>query len=121
MNQDRFDAYHGNCPSRQALDLVASKWTPLIIGLLAERAHRFGELQRRIGGVSQKVLTQRLRELERDGLVARRVEPTVPVTVEYSLTPLGETLIAPLAAIRDWAEHHIPEMLAARERREAAR
>lgn len=69
-------------------------------------------------GISQKMLTQTLRSLERDGLVDRRVFPTVPVTVEYSLTPLGRTLTEPLAAIRDWAEQHIEEVLAARARHE---
>jgi DNA-binding HxlR family transcriptional regulator len=116
-----YDVYHASCPTRQALDRVADKWTALVVGLLAERPHRFGQLRRRIGGISQKMLTQTLRSLERDGLVARRVEPTVPVTVEYSLTPLGRTLVAPLAAIRDWAERHIEEVLAARAGHEAPR
>ncbi len=109
-----FDVYTAACPSRQALDRIADRWTTLIIGQLAKRPHRFGELRRAINGISQKMLTQTLRGLERDGLVSRRVLPTTPVAVEYALTPLGETLIAPMAAIHAWAEAHVPEMLAAR-------
>ena len=114
-----FDVYAATCPSRQALDRIADRWTTLIIGQLAERPHRFGELRRAVDGISQKMLTQTLRGLERDGLVSRRVLPTTPVAVEYALTPLGETLIAPMAAIHAWAEAHVPEMLAARRAYEA--
>jgi DNA-binding HxlR family transcriptional regulator len=109
-----FNVYAAACPSRQALDRIADRWTTLIIGQLAERPHRFGELRRAVNGISQKMLTQTLRGLERDGLVSRCVLPTTPVAVEYALTPLGETLIAPMAAIHAWAEAHVPEMLAAR-------
>lgn len=111
--------YAAACPSRQALDRIADRWTTLIIGRLAERPHRFGELRRAIDGISQKMLTQTLRGLERDGLVSRRVMPTTPVAVEYALTPLGETLITPIAAIHAWAEAHVPEMLAARRAHDA--
>lgn len=120
MGELFYDVYSAACPTRQALDRIADKWTALIIGLLAERPYRFGELRRRIDGISQKMLTQTLRSLEHDGLVHRRAEATVPVTVEYSLTPLGITLVAPLAAVRDWAEAHIGEVLDARARTEAA-
>ena len=109
-----FDVYAAACPSRQALDRIADRWTTLIIGQLAERPHRFGELRRAIDGISQKMLTQTLRGLERDGLVSRRVLTTTPVAVEYALTPLGETLIGPMAAIHAWAEAPVPEMMAAR-------
>lgn len=114
-----FNVYAAACPSRQALDRIADRWTTLIIRQLAERPYRFGELRRAIDGISQKMLTQTLRGLERDGLVSRRVLPTMPVAVEYALTPLGETLIAPMAAIHAWAEAHVPEMLAARRAYEA--
>jgi DNA-binding HxlR family transcriptional regulator len=114
-----WNVYAAGCPTRQALDRIADKWTALVVGLLAERPHRFGELRRAVDGISQKMLTQTLRSLERDGLVDRRAYPTVPVTVEYSLTPLGLTLTEPLAAIRAWAEEHIEAVLAARERYEA--
>jgi DNA-binding HxlR family transcriptional regulator len=116
MRQARYNAYAASCPTRQALDRIADKWTVLIIGLLANRPHRFGELLRGIDGISQKMLTQTLRSLEFDGLVSRRVEPTVPVTVEYSLTATGRTLTEPLDAIRRWAEQHIEAVLAARSR-----
>jgi len=116
MPKTTYNVYAALCPTRQALDRIADKWTVLIIGSLAERPHRFGELRRAIDGISQKMLTQTLRSLELDGLVARRVKPTVPVTVEYSLTATGRTLTNPLEAIRRWAEEHIDEVLAARSR-----
>ena len=109
-----YDVYNAACPTRRALDRIADKWAALIVILLAERPHRFGELRRRIDGISQKMLTQTLRNLEQDGLVSRRAFATVPVTVEYSLTPLGQTLVGPVSAIREWAEQHIDEVLAAR-------
>lgn len=116
MRRPLYNVYAANCPTRQALDRIADKWTALIVGRLAERPHRFSELLRAVEGVSQKMLTQTLRSLERDGLVRRVVKATVPVTVEYSLTATGRTLIAPLEAIRAWAEHHIEAVLAARTR-----
>jgi DNA-binding HxlR family transcriptional regulator len=110
----QYNVYAERCPTRQALDRIADKWTALIVGLLADRPHRFGELRRGIEGISHKVLTQVLRSLERDGLVARRVLEGPSPKVEYSLTATGQTLIEPLAAIREWAETHIEEILAAR-------
>ncbi len=110
----QYNVYAERCPTRQALDRIADKWTALIVGLLADRPHRFGELRRGIEGISHKVLTQVLRSLERDGLVARRILEGVPAKVEYSLTATGETLIEPLAVIRRWAETHIDDILAAR-------
>ncbi len=105
-----YDVYRAACPTRRVLDLIADKWTALIVGLLADRPHLFGELRSAIEGISAKVLAQKLRLLESDGLVDRRVLPTRRVTVEYSLTALGHTLTAPLEAIRDWAEQHIEEI-----------
>jgi DNA-binding HxlR family transcriptional regulator len=110
------DVLDPSCPSRQVLERVGEKWTALVIQVLADGTHRYSDLQRRVGGVSQKMLTQTLRGLERDGLIARRVYPVVPPRVEYSLTPLGRTLIEPLDAICRWAERHLPEMLTARAR-----
>ena len=104
------DIYAENCPTRQVLDRIGDKWTALIIGLLATKTMRFSELRRNIGGISQKMLTQTLRNLERDGLVTRTVYPEVPPRVEYTLTPLGETLETPLMAIRTWAEQHIAKV-----------
>jgi len=110
-----------DCPSRQVLDRIADKWTALIIRVLADGTHRFGQLQRRVGGISQKMLTQTLRELERDGLVERTVHPVVPPHVEYRLTPLGRSLRQPLDAICAWAEAHLAQMLAARARSDRRR
>ncbi len=88
----------------------------IVVKALSEDIHRYGALHRAIGGISQKMLTQTLRSLERDGLVRRTVYPVVPPKVEYALTPLGETLIEPLAAIGDWAERHMDEIVRARQR-----
>jgi DNA-binding HxlR family transcriptional regulator len=104
----------GSCGSLKVLDLVADKWTALVIYALAGGTLRYGELQRTVRGVSQKMLTQTLRALERDGLVRRTVYPVVPPRVEYDLTPLGRTLIEPLSALCHWAERHFPEVEKAR-------
>jgi DNA-binding HxlR family transcriptional regulator len=103
-----------NCESRQALDRIADKWTCLIVYALLDGPRRHGELRRSIGGISQKMLTQTLRSLERDGLVERTVIATIPPHVEYALTPLGRTLSEPLVAICHWAMDHLPELQAAR-------
>jgi DNA-binding HxlR family transcriptional regulator len=110
MARPPYNVYSAKCPTRQALDRIADKWTALIVGLLAQRTHRFGELRRGVEGTSHKVLTQTLRSLERDGLVHREPIPTIPPSVEYSLTTLGRTLAEPLAAIRAWAERHIEQI-----------
>ncbi|HKR66380.1 MAG TPA: helix-turn-helix domain-containing protein [Thermoanaerobaculia bacterium] len=117
MKKQKCDVLNPDCPSRQVLDRISDKWTSLVIYALSEGTMRYGELQRRIGGVSQKMLTQTLRSLENDGLVMRKIHPVVPPMVEYSLTPLGRTLIEPLTAVRRWAEKHLPQLLAARSRR----
>lgn len=113
-NELQADVYAGDCPTRQVLDRIGDKWTALIIGLLDERTMRFSELRRSIGGISQKMLTQTLRNLERDGLVTRSVYAEVPPRVEYTLTDLGETLVGPITAIREWSERHIEAIEAAR-------
>jgi DNA-binding HxlR family transcriptional regulator len=110
------DPYAADCPTRRVLDFIGDKWSVLIIGLLEETPQRFSGLQRSIGGISQKMLAQTLRNLERDGLVKRTVYAEVPPRVTYALTPLGETLCAPLAAIRIWAETHIDEVTEAQKR-----
>lgn len=109
------DVYSRDCPSRVVLDRIGDRWTVLIVGLLENGPRRFGEIRDTIG-ISPKVLTQTLRTLERDGLVARSAYPEIPPRVEYSLTQLGLTLCGPLAAIRAWAETHIHEIIAARRR-----
>jgi DNA-binding HxlR family transcriptional regulator len=103
-----------NCESRQALDRIADKWTALIVYALIDGAKRHGELRRQIEGISQKMLTQTLRTMERDGLLERRVLAEVPPHVEYALTPLGMTLTEPLTAICRWAMDHLGEVQAAR-------
>jgi DNA-binding HxlR family transcriptional regulator len=104
--------YSEVCPARLILDRIADKWTTLIMGLLAaeKRPVRFGEFRRRIVGISQKMLTQTLRDLERNGLVTRTAYPVIPPRVEYSLTPLGITLQGPLGALAAWAHDHMAEI-----------
>jgi DNA-binding HxlR family transcriptional regulator len=103
-----------NCPSRQVLNMIADTWTVLVIHALSQGTKRFGELQREVGGVSQKMLTQTLRQLERDGIVVRQVFPVVPPHTEYTLTPLGETLIDAVRGLFDWAVQHMPDIENAR-------
>ncbi len=111
------DLYSDECPCREILNLVASKWATLIIGRLEDGPLRFGQLRRAIGGITQKMLTQTLRRLEQDGLVHREVLAHMrPPQVEYSLTELGQSVTEPLAAIRDWSEQHLPDVQAARQR-----
>ncbi len=109
-----WDVYNERCPTRMVLDRIADKWTVLIVGALDERKKRFGELRREVGGVSQKMLTQTLRGLERDGIVTRTVYASVPPRVEYSLTDLGRTLVGILEGIRAWSERNIEQVLKAR-------
>lgn len=110
------DAYAASCPTRMVLDRVADKWAVLILGLLAERPIRFNQLRRTIQGISQKMLSQTLKSLERDGFVTRTVTPTVPVTVEYAITDLGRTLAATVDPLRIWAETHFNAVLEAQRR-----
>jgi len=112
----KWDVYNENCPTRLVLDRIADKWTVLVIGSLMHDTKRFGELRREIGGISQKMLTQTLRGLERDGLVNRKIYPTVPPKVEYSLTFLGTTLIKVLEDIRIWSEQNIEQVLQSQEK-----
>jgi DNA-binding HxlR family transcriptional regulator len=110
------EVYQGNCPTREILSRIGEKWTTLIIGLLAtSKSRRFNELRRAIGGISQKMLTQTLRDLERDGLVKRTMYAEIPPRVEYALTPLGVTLCEPIAALHQWAKAHIEDVRAAQE------
>jgi DNA-binding HxlR family transcriptional regulator len=99
-----------NCPTQQVLDIIGNKWSVIIIYCLAYQTRRFKELERKIEGISQKVLTQTLRKLEKNGLVDRTVYSTVPPQVEYSLTSLGETLVEPLTLLAEWSERNIGEM-----------
>ncbi|WP_043627824.1 winged helix-turn-helix transcriptional regulator [Nonomuraea candida] len=130
-----YDAFLAGCPSRQLLARISDKWVALILAALGSdgphpsgqegacgqegaagpRAMRYSELARRLAGVSQKMLTQTLRTLERDGLVTRTVTPTVPVTVTYELTELGLSLHSLMRSVKEWAETHMSEVLANRE------
>ncbi|WP_413661875.1 winged helix-turn-helix transcriptional regulator [Methylocystis iwaonis] len=108
-----YNVYEDRCPTRLLLDRLADKWALLILDRLQEGPVRFNRLRRDIKGISQKVLSQTLKKLERDGLVSRAVFATVPVTVEYSLTPLGQTLNETVSAFAHWAERNMDAVLAA--------
>ncbi len=101
------------CPSNQVLEMISGKWTVLVVYALSRGMMRYGELRRLIHGISKKMLTQTLRELERNGLVDRKVYAVVPPKVEYTLSPLGETLVATLSGICNWAEAHLDEVVEA--------
>jgi DNA-binding HxlR family transcriptional regulator len=111
------NVFSPNCAARQVINRVADKWTILVFLALKNGSMRFNELRRLLQNVSQKMLTQTLRHLEEDGFVRRDVIPTVPVTVSYELTPLGESLLTVIDQLRTWAYSHIPELERARERR----
>ncbi|WP_280493136.1 winged helix-turn-helix transcriptional regulator [Nocardia asiatica] len=106
--------YSAKCPTREILDHIAGKWTVLIIDALADGTMRYTDLRTRIDGISQKMLTQTLRQLEADGFVTRTVHPTIPPRVDYTLTELGHSLRTPIAALRDWIESNINRIEAAR-------
>jgi DNA-binding HxlR family transcriptional regulator len=105
-----------DCPMLTILDGVANKWAVLALAALRAGPLRFNQLRREMGDVSQKMLSQTLKGLERDGLVRRTAFPTVPVTVEYAMTPLGKTLVATVEVLRLWSDTHIEEVRAARSR-----
>lgn len=108
-----WNVYDANCPTRLVLNRIADKWTVLVMSSLEQGTKRFSTLQRELGGISQKMLTQTLRGLERDGLVHRTIYPTVPPKVEYTLTPLGRTLVGLVDAVRVWSEQHIEAVMQA--------
>jgi DNA-binding HxlR family transcriptional regulator len=110
-----WNVFDSHCPTRQVLDLIADKWTVLIIRRLADGTLRFAQLRRSVDGISQKVLTNILRSLERDGIVARRIYASVPPKVEYSLTTLGRSLCDLVEGICGWAEANIEQVQTARE------
>jgi DNA-binding HxlR family transcriptional regulator len=112
--REAYNAYIAECPARQLLDTLSSKWVTLVVVALADGPQRYSELSRTIAGVSQKMLTQTLRALERDGLVERTITPAVPVRVDYALTPSGKTLMPLVREIKAWAETHMDDVLAAR-------
>lgn len=109
-----YDAYIAECPTRQLLDRISDKWVSLVVNALAGGPLRYGELARVVASISQKMLTQTLRNLERDGLVSRTVTPSVPVRVDYELTPLGTGLLPVMQAVKSWAEANMDDVLEAR-------
>lgn len=115
------DPFDARCPTRLLLDRIADKWTVLLLVVIAEGPVRFNALKRRVGGISQKVLSQTLKSLERDGLVTRQAYATVPVTVEYALTPLGRSLAQTLGPLAQWAGAHMSEIAAAQAAFDGAR
>ncbi|MCP2338571.1 winged helix-turn-helix transcriptional regulator [Actinomadura rupiterrae] len=115
------DAFDPSCPTRLVLDRIGDKWSVLIVLSLLDGPRRFTQLRDRIGGVTPKVLTHTLRGMEHDGLLVRRVFAEVPPRVEYELTPLGHSLRAPIQAVTDWAEAHVGQVMAARDRQDAGR
>ncbi|MEV0622577.1 helix-turn-helix domain-containing protein [Nonomuraea sp. NPDC050404] len=110
-----YNAFLVGCPARQLFDRISDKWVGLTLSALARDSRRYSELSRTITGVSQKMLTQTLRNLERDGLVSRTVTPTVPVRVDYELTELGRSLLPAVQLLKGWAEGNIERVQAARE------
>jgi DNA-binding HxlR family transcriptional regulator len=113
-NAPTWDA--GNCPVRDVINQISGKWSTLLLEALAERPYRFGELRRLVPDISQRMLTQTLRDLQRDGYVDRKVFPTKPPSVEYSMTDLGRSLFVPLSKVLQWAEENHASVKAARAR-----
>ena len=111
-----YDAFIKGCPTNQLLDRLSDKWVSLVVAALSTGPMRYSDLSRKIAGVSPKMLTQTLRTLERDGILTRTITPSVPVRVDYALTPLGSSLAGLLTAVKTWAETHIEEVHEARER-----
>jgi DNA-binding HxlR family transcriptional regulator len=110
-----------SCLTREILDRIGDKWSVYVIDALAGGTRRFGELRRQVDGVSQRMLTVTLRALERDGLIDRQMYPVIPPRVEYSLTPLGRTLLAIVEALVTWSGDHIGDVQQARRRYDATR
>ncbi len=108
-----------NCPVRDVMSHIGGKWSTLLLTALSQKPHRFSELRRLVPDISQRMLTQTLRDLERDGFVGRTVYPTKPPSVEYALTPLGQSLLVPVRELIDWAQTHHAAVRHARSRFDA--
>lgn len=113
-----YDVMTATCPSRIVLHRIGARWTIFVVTALSAGPMRFSALKAHIQGITAKVLTETLRALESDGLVARTEHDENPPRVEYTLTPLGRSLQVPLQAVREWAELHVPEILLAQQRAE---
>ena len=114
-----YDAFLRSCPTNQLLDRISDKWVSLVVSALAPGPMRYSDLGRKLAGISPKMLSQTLRSLERDGILTRAVTPSVPVRVDYELTPLGHNLSCLLVAVKDWAETHFEEVREARDQYDA--
>ena len=117
----KYNCLAARCPSRKVLAYISDKWTVMVLVVLIDGTQRFNELRRRVQGITQKMLTRTLRDLEENGIVSRRIYAEVPPRVEYTLTPLGHSLVKVLDTVRDWANQHAGDVLAARERFEKER
>ena len=114
-----YNAFDADCPTRELLDELSDKWVCLVLAALEDGRQRHSELRRRLTGVSQKMLTQTLRSLERDGVITRTVFASVPVRVDYELTPLGVSLTSVVHAVKRWAEANMDVVAVAREQYDA--
>mgnify|MGYP000456308304 CR=1 FL=1 len=117
---DKQDWNADNCPVRDVMNHIAGKWATLLLLALSEKPYRFGELRRLVPDISQRMLTQTLRDLQRDGYVERTVLPTKPPSVQYKMTPLGHSLYARLEGVMTWAATHHRDIRAAREKFDAS-
>ena len=113
----RGEVFAAACPSRAILNHVTSRWGVLVLVALREGTHRFSELRRKIGGVSEKMLAQTLQQLEQDGFIDRVSHPVVPPHVEYNLTPLGEGIGKEVESLTDWIETNLPKIMLAQQKR----
>lgn len=120
MSAPNLQHFAADCPSRLLFDQVADKWSMMVLSVLDAEPRRFNDVKRRLEGVSQKSLTQVLRQLERNGLITREVLATSPVGVQYSLSPLGRSLLVPFRRLYGWMLEHFDEVEAARQRYDAA-
>lgn len=115
MRERQIPCFEADCPSRALFDQISDRWSMMVLNILDLGPLRFNVIKRHVGGVTQKALTQCLRRLERNGLVSRRVIPLSQVAVEYAITPLGRTLLAPLKAFYDWTVEMLPQVEASRQ------
>ncbi|MFZ2160742.1 MAG: helix-turn-helix domain-containing protein [Sideroxyarcus sp.] len=113
----RGEVFAAACPSRAILNHVTSRWGVLVLVALREGTHRFSELRRKIGGVSEKMLAQTLQQLEQDGFIDRVSHPVVPPHVEYNLTPLGEGIGKEVESLTEWIEINLPKIMKAQQKR----
>ena len=114
-----YNVFMKDCPSRKLLDKIGSKWVTLVLTTLSGRTLRYSQIREEIAGISEKMLTQTLRNLERDGLALREVTASIPPRVDYRLTPLGESLVTPIMALRSWAENNMDAIETAQQRYDA--